>query len=38
MQIEHESISEAKAGTEIAMKVIKRVRRGDSLFLISDEG
>jgi hypothetical protein len=38
MQIEHEPISEAKAGTEIATKVVKRVRRGDSLFLLADEG
>jgi hypothetical protein len=38
MQIEHESIAEAKAGTEIATKVLKRVRRGDTLFLLSDEG
>lgn len=31
MQVEHEEVSEGKAGDEIAIKVKKRVRRGDEL-------
>jgi len=34
MQIENESIEEAKAGDEIGMKVKDKVREGDKVFLI----
>ena len=38
LQIEHQSIDGAEAGQEIAMRVIRRVRRGDKVFRIfSDE-
>jgi len=37
MQIEHQAISEAHAGQEIAMKVDRRVRPRDKVFRISDE-
>lgn len=37
MQVEHESISHAEAGSEIAIKVIKRVRRGDSIYRLMEE-
>lgn len=37
MQIEHESVGEAKAGSEVAVKVQQRVRRGDSVFRLSEE-
>ncbi|MFX1564001.1 MAG: translation elongation factor-like protein [Promethearchaeota archaeon] len=33
MQIEHKSISEAKAGQSIGLKVIDRVRIGDKVYL-----
>ena len=33
MQIEHEVVEEAKAGDEVAVKVDRRVRRGDTSFL-----
>lgn len=36
MQIEHQPIEEAPAGSEVALKVDQRVRRGDSVFRISD--
>ena len=32
MQIEHEVVEEAKAGDEVAVKVDRRVRRGDTSF------
>jgi putative protease len=38
MQIEHEDIEEAEKGAEVAVKVKKRVRRGDSAFLLTQEG
>lgn len=38
MQIEHESVGEAKAGSEVAVKVQQRVRRGDSVFRFTEEG
>lgn len=38
MQIEHESIEEAGPGQEIAIKVARRVRRGDKVFKITSEG
>jgi hypothetical protein len=37
MQIEHEVISEAGAGQEVAVKVERRVRRHDKVFMITDE-
>ena len=36
MQIEHESVSEAGAGSEVALKVAQRVRKGDSVFLLQE--
>lgn len=36
MQIEHEAVSEAKAGEEVAVKVMQRVRRGDSIFRLEE--
>ncbi len=36
MQIEHEAVDRAKAGTEVAIKVDKRVRRGDSAFRLTE--
>jgi len=32
MQIEHEVVDEAQAGDEVAVKVDRRVRRGDTAF------
>lgn len=37
MQIEHESIDVAKKGDEIAIKVIKPVRKHTPVFLITEE-
>ena len=37
MQIEHESISEAGKGQEIAMKVERRVRNHDKVYKLSDD-
>ncbi|NIS80577.1 MAG: translation elongation factor-like protein [Anaerolineales bacterium] len=37
MQIEHEAITEAKKGDDVAVKVQQRVRRGDSVFRLTDE-
>ncbi len=37
MQIEHEPVSEVKAGQEVAIKVDQRVRRGDSVFKLMPE-
>jgi translation elongation factor EF-1alpha len=37
MQIEHEPMAEGKAGDEIAIKVIERARKGDAIFLITDD-
>ena len=34
LQIEHQPIDGAKAGQEVAMRVIRRVRRGDKVFRI----
>ena len=36
MQIEHTAVEEAKAGEEVALKVDRRVRRGDSVFRPED--
>lgn len=37
MQIEHETITVADRDSEVAIKTIQRVRRGDSVFLLSPE-
>ena len=37
MQIEHASVDEAEAGTEVAVKVQQRVRRGDTVFRLANE-
>jgi acyl-CoA hydrolase len=37
MQIEHESITEAGKGQEIAVKVEKRVRNHDKVYKLSEE-
>ncbi len=37
MQIEHDSISEAEKGQEIAMKVKRRVRNHDKVYKLSDD-
>lgn len=37
MQIEHEDIDNAKKGDEVAVKVQKRVRKGDSVFRLTGE-
>ena len=37
MQIEKESIEEAKAGQMVAIKVNDRVRRGDIVYLVTPE-
>jgi putative protease len=34
MQIEHESVESVKKGEEVAIKVKKKVRRGDKVFLL----
>lgn len=38
MQIEHETVTEVEGGSEVAVKVGDRVRTGDQLFLMGDEG
>jgi len=35
MQIEHKNITEAKAGQSIGLKVINRVREGDTVYKIT---
>lgn len=37
MQIEHEPITDAEAGQEVAVRVTQRARRGDSVFRITEE-
>jgi translation elongation factor EF-1alpha len=37
MQVEHEAISVAEAGSEVAIKTTSRVRRGDAVFLLTPE-
>lgn len=37
MQIEGKNIEEAKAGDDIGMKVKDRVRKGDIVYLLSEE-
>jgi putative protease len=36
IQIEHESVQEAKAGDRIGVKVSERCRDGDHVYLVSD--
>ncbi|MCI0426274.1 MAG: translation elongation factor-like protein [Actinobacteria bacterium] len=36
MQLEHEPVTEAHAGDRIGIKVVDRVRNGDSVFLLVD--
>lgn len=36
MQIEHETVAEAGKGSEVAIKVDQRVRRGDAVFKLTD--
>ena len=36
MQIEHEPIQEAQPGAEVAVKVDQRVRRGDTVFRLTE--
>jgi translation elongation factor EF-1alpha len=38
MQVEHEAITVAEAGSEVALRTIQRVRRGDAVFLLTSEG
>lgn len=38
MQIEHKDVSEAKVGSEVAVKIQERVRRGDNVYRLNDEG
>ena len=37
MQIEHKPLTEVKAGDEVALKVKQRVRRGDTVFKLTEE-
>jgi translation elongation factor EF-Tu-like GTPase len=37
LQIEHQSVDEAKAGDDVAMKVIQKVHAHDKVFKITDE-
>lgn len=37
LQIEHQPISTAEAGQEVAMRVTRRVRRGDKVFRLVKE-
>jgi putative protease len=37
MQIEHQPLTEVKAGDEVALKVKQRVRRGDAVFKLTEE-
>ncbi len=38
LQIEHEAVSEAEAGSEVAIKIKDRVRNGDTVYRLADEG
>lgn len=38
LQIEHEQVESAEAGSEVAMKVSSRVRAGDEVYRVSAEG
>ena len=37
LQIEHKEVIEAKAGADVAMKVMQRVHPGDKVFRLIDE-
>jgi hypothetical protein len=37
LQIEHKEVTEAKAGADVAMKVLQRVHPGDKVFKLIDE-
>lgn len=37
MEIEHQKVESAGPGTEIALKVISRVRKGDSVYKVTEE-
>lgn len=37
MQIEHESVTEAKKGDSVGLKVSERVRKGDKVFIIVED-
>jgi translation elongation factor EF-1alpha len=37
MQIEHESVTEAKQGDSIGVKVSERVRKGDKVYKVTEE-
>ena len=37
MQIEHESVTEAKKGDSVGLKVSERVRKGDKVFKIVED-
>ncbi len=37
MQVEHEPISEAEKGQEVAVKVERRVRKSDKIYKLTDE-
>jgi translation elongation factor EF-Tu-like GTPase len=37
LEIEHQSVEEAKAGDDVAMKVIQKVHAHDKVFKITDE-
>ena len=36
LQIEHQDVAEAEAGSEVAMKVKDRVRAGDTVFRLAE--
>lgn len=36
MQIEHQAVSEAKAGDSVGIKVIDRVRKGDRVYVVTE--
>jgi hypothetical protein len=38
MQIEHQSVSEANPGQDVALKVIQKVHPNDAVFRITEEG
>ena len=38
MQVEHQAVTEARAGTEVAVKVKERVRSGDSVYRPAPSG
>lgn len=36
MQVDHQPVQEAAAGTEVAVKLTEPVRRGDAVYLLKD--